>query len=315
MEDKTRLTPYEFIDPLSDFGFKNLFGKGEKSKENLKFLLNEVLKDYPGMSPIVDIRYDNNEQQGDSPERKSIRFDVHCKTQSGETFVVEMQNENERHLKQRLIFYLCQTVTEQDSRIYVDKPWDYDFPRVIVVMFCNFIDKEIDDREVNHFGILNLETFREFGHHVGLTVIQLPLFPKEEKDCETTLEKIIYTMTHMETIIKEKKNPFSETEGDFYDRVRNMSTTAALTQSELHAYHQWLKVTNDDRLRLARAEEKGLAEGEAKGRAEGEAKGRAEGISKGKWISAKKMWLRNYSLEEISEITEIPVEELKQKLK
>ena len=114
-------------------------------------------------------------------------------------------------------------------------------------------------------------------------------------------------MTHMETIIKEKKNPFSETESDFYDRVRNMSTTAALTQSELHAYHQWLKVTNDERLRLARAEEKGLAEGEAKGR--------AEGISKGKWISAKKMWLRNYSLEEISEITEIPVEELKQKLK
>ena len=55
-----------------------------------------------------------------------------------------------------------------------------------------------------------------------------------------------------------------------------MSITAALCKKELHEYHQWLKVTNDDRLRLLKAEEKGLNEGRAKGLAEGRAEGRAE---------------------------------------
>ena len=284
----------DFIPPLSDFGFKNLFGKGEKSKENLRYLLNEVLKDYPGMSPIIEIHYQNVEHQGDSPERKSTRFDVFCKTENGETFVVEMQNEKDRHLKQRMIFYLCQTVTEQDYRHDRLKAWDYNFPRVIVIMFCNFIDNEIDPEEVNHFGILNLKTHREFGNHIGLTILQLPLFPDNVEGCHTEIEKIVYTLTHMENIIETSVNPFSRQEGDFYDRIKNMSTTAALNPRELHDYHQWLKVTNDDRLRLEKAEEKGQL--------------------KEKWETARILFDKKMTLEFISEVTGLPIQELKSNL-
>lgn len=288
----------EYISPFSDFGFKNLYGKGKNAKENLIFLLNEVLKDYPGMSPIVDITYNNVENQGDSPQRKSTRFDVSCTTRNGERFVIEMQNEKERHLKQRLIFYMCQTVAEQDSRVNEQVPWNYDFPRVIVIMFCNFIDPEIDREEVNHFGILNFKTHREFGNHVGLTVLQLPLFPSKEEDCKTELEQIIFSMMHMKTLIQTDTNPFSKQKGDFYDRIKIRSTTAALTEDELHEYHQWLKVTNDDRLRLQQAEERGIN------------KGRAEGEKKQAWESAKILYSKEMPLDLISEVTGISVSEL-----
>lgn len=252
----------KFISPLSDFGFKNLFSKGTYAKENLIYLLNEILKEYPYMSPIVDIEYKDTENQADNPNRKSTRFDIYCKTETGEIFVIEMQNESDPLIKHRLVFYLCQAVTEQDTRGKSGRPWDYRFPPIIVIMLCNFIDKEIDSQEVNYFGFLNTQTYRPLGNHVGLVMMQLPLFPDIEDECMTELEKIIYSLRNMETIQKQERIPFSTHKGDFYDRIARRSQTAALSGDELHEYHQWLKVTNDDLLRLQRAEEEGVHKGE-----------------------------------------------------
>lgn len=283
----------KIIPPLSDFGFKNLFGK-EGSEDNLIFLLNEILKEYPDMSPIVEVKYRNSEHQADNPSRKSTRFDIYCRTQTGDTFIIEMQNEGNSLIKKRLVFYLCQAVTEQDSRTDELVAWNYDFPPVIVIMICNFIDREIDPGEVNYFGFMNLKTHRPLGHYVGVVMLQLPFFPKEEKDCVTELEKIFYSLTHMERITKQGRIPFSKQEGDFYDRIARMSSTAALTRDELHEYHQWLKVTNDDRLRLQEAKEEG------------------EKIQA--WKTAKVLFNANMTWEFISEATGITIDELKEKL-
>ena len=115
---------------------------------------------------------------------------------------------------------------------------------------------------------------------------------------------------NMETIQKEGKIPFSKQKGDFYDRIAKMSNTASLTGDELHAYHQWLKVKNDDLLRLKKARE----EGEAKGRAEGEAKGRAEGEKLQAWKTARILHEANQTIDFISKVTGIPEEELKSNL-
>ena len=80
-----------------------------------------------------------------------------------------------------------------------------------------------------------------------------------------------------------------------------------LTGDELHAYHQWLKVKNDDLLRLKKARE----EGEAKGRAEGEAKGEA----KAKWEDAQNYYNLGVSIDIISKATGLSEHELKERLK
>ena len=302
----------EFIPPFSDFGFKNLYGKPKpESKENLRFLLNAIIKDWPGLEhdPIVDLQYRNPDHQGDNPERKSTKFDVYCVTESGKHFIVEMQNQPDRHLKQRLIFYLCQAVTELDRRTNSQEPWNYDFPPVLVIMMCNFIDPEIDHAEVNYFGLVNLKTHRPLGGYIGLSFIQIPLFPEKREDCKTEIERIVFSMDNMEAIINNKVESFSTREGDFYDRIKTMSQTAALSEKELHAYHQWLKVENDERLRLKEARDEGMARGEKKGRAEG----RAEGERQQAWRSAERMFAKEMPLEEISEFTGLTVEELKER--
>lgn len=43
-----------FINPMTDFGFKYLFGR-EDSKDFLIDFLNNLLKDEPGFEPIVSL--------------------------------------------------------------------------------------------------------------------------------------------------------------------------------------------------------------------------------------------------------------------
>jgi predicted transposase YdaD len=62
---------------------------------------------------------------------------------------------------------------------------------------------------------------------------------------------------------------------------------------------------------IAIGKEEGKAEGKAEGIAIGEEKGKAEGIAIGKQESAIKMLKKSISLEDISEITGLSIEEIK----
>ena len=86
----------KFIDPLSDWGFKKLFGT-EANKE----ILLEFLRDLFPDKRIEEIAYLNNENQGLSEsDRKSV-FDVVCRTVTGDRFIVEVQKKDQRYFMER----------------------------------------------------------------------------------------------------------------------------------------------------------------------------------------------------------------------
>ena len=58
-----------YIDPLSDWGWKTLFGS-ERYKEHLISFINAV---YPELE-VTDISYDNVEYTGDKEEARSTAF-------------------------------------------------------------------------------------------------------------------------------------------------------------------------------------------------------------------------------------------------
>ena len=68
-----------YIDPLTDWGFKRLFGT-EANKEILSGFLEVLFPD----KVIRDIRYLNPEQLGLTREDRKSVFDVCCKTDSGD---------------------------------------------------------------------------------------------------------------------------------------------------------------------------------------------------------------------------------------
>ena len=87
-----------YIDPLTDWGFKRLFGT-EANKEILSGFLEVLFPD----KVIRDIRYLNPEQLGLTREDRKSVFDVCCKTDSGEEFIVEMQKERQTYFRDRAL--------------------------------------------------------------------------------------------------------------------------------------------------------------------------------------------------------------------
>ncbi|MFG6425124.1 MAG: Rpn family recombination-promoting nuclease/putative transposase [Muribaculaceae bacterium] len=50
-----------YINPMTDFGFKYIFGR-EESKDFLIDFLNNLLKDEPGFDTIIDLQYLDKEK-------------------------------------------------------------------------------------------------------------------------------------------------------------------------------------------------------------------------------------------------------------
>ncbi|MDR2564316.1 MAG: Rpn family recombination-promoting nuclease/putative transposase, partial [Prevotellaceae bacterium] len=88
-----------YINPYTDFGFKNLFGT-EKNKGLLLDLLRELIRD---RGRITDLQYKPTEHLGLSEfDRKSV-FDISCETDRKEKLIVEMQRSPQKYFKDRSV--------------------------------------------------------------------------------------------------------------------------------------------------------------------------------------------------------------------
>lgn len=77
-----------FINPFTDVGFKRIFGQ-EINKDLLIDFLNGLLE---GEKHIVDIRFLDKEVLPAFAQDRGVIYDVYCTNESGEQFIVEMQN-------------------------------------------------------------------------------------------------------------------------------------------------------------------------------------------------------------------------------
>ena len=165
---------------------------------------------------------------------------------------------------------------------------------------------------------------------MNLAFVHLKEFSQDIDKCISELDKIVYSLKNMESIQKTNNNPFSNEKGDFYDTIAEMSRYSSLTAEEQMEYHAWRIHENDQQLReirshnegrnIGRAEGRaeGKAEGLAEGRIEGKAEGRAEGRAEGKLDqalnTARKLYYKGMNLEEIAELTDLSIEQLKASL-
>ena len=101
--------PATYINPLTDFGFKKLFGE-EPNKELLISFLNTLLPDH---HQIADLQYTKNEYQGVSPVDRRAIFDLNCMSTSGERFIIELQKVKQRYFKDRSLYYATFAIQEQ----------------------------------------------------------------------------------------------------------------------------------------------------------------------------------------------------------
>ena len=308
----------KFINPFTDFGFKHIFGR-EMDKDILIEFLNDLLE---GEHTIMDLRIMNNERLPETEQGRKVIFDIHCETDKGERIIIEMQNREQPHFKDRALYYLSHSVVEQG----IKGTWDYELAAVYGVFFLNFtLDEENRPNNNRNEGkfrrdivLADRENGQVFNPKFRQIYIELPRFNKEEEECETDFERWIYVLKNMETF---QRLPFKARKSVF-EKLEQIVDIASLSKEDRMKYDESIKVYRDHLAVLDFAKQEGLElgmrQGMVKGIEQGIAKGIAKGIEQGKnegemnerLKNARRMKTKGYPIDDIADITGLSAEEI-----
>lgn len=253
-----------FIDPRTDFGFKYLFGT-PMNKELLIGFLNAL---FHGTHTIADLTYLNSEQLGIRKEDRRAIFDVYCETESGDKFIVEMQNVFQQFFKDRSVYYSTFPIREQAKR----GDWEYRLEAVYTIGILNFVfdeDKNSKDYFHHEVKLMDVNTKKVFYDKLTFIYLELPKFTKTEHELETLFEKWVFVLKNLSRLLE---RPAALQERVF-TRLFEAASIARFTPKQLREYEDSVKAYRDivNAVNTARMEgkEEGLEEGIEKGREEG----------------------------------------------
>lgn len=172
----------KYINPFLDWSFKHLFGQ-ESNKDLLIDLINAVLQ---GDVVVQDVEFLNKERQPEVVDGKAIIYDLLCRTDQGEYIIVEMQNNEKSNFKDRSLFYMSRAVVDQARK---GNEWRYNLKAVYGIFFVNFKleDTGNDDPTESRTEVvlMNRVTHKVFNRKFIQIFVEIPLFNKQESDCQT----------------------------------------------------------------------------------------------------------------------------------
>jgi predicted transposase/invertase (TIGR01784 family) len=192
---KVRIGTY--VDPLSDLGFKRLFGR-EPQKELLIHFLNQLLKSKG--KQITDLQYQKNEYPPSREEGRKTVFDLTCTGKNGEHFIIEVQKVRQDYFKDRSLLYVCNLITEQG------KPgpnWNYELPEVYFIGLMDFRFKDSAPGQYLHRVRLREDKFwKIFYDKLSFIFLEIPSFTKGLDELDTDLDRWLYVLKNMSKIDK-----------------------------------------------------------------------------------------------------------------
>ena len=280
----------KYINPATDFGFKRIF----KDEEITREFLNALLQKDDSETHIKSVTITDGEFDESNKDARRVIYDVHCTTDTGEQFVIEMQNDSQIFFSERIVFYLSRAASTQQGKgclKYIDengveqkKDWNYHLKKIYGVFFMNFKD----DNKENEYGLSHF-AFMETSHKFVDTrvfqywKIQMPIYrDMKASDCNDVIDKWLFNLSNMDTM--ETALAFKD-EIPVFKRLEKMATYSALTPQQQMQYNDsfnnYLAYMGQQEYKLREGIKIGHAEGHAEGLSEGLAKGRAEGLSEG----------------------------------
>lgn len=225
--------PATYINPLTDFGFKKLFGE-EPNKILLISFLNTLL---PNHHQIADLQYTKNEYQGVAPADRRAIFDLNCQSVSGERFIIELQKVKQRYFKDRSIYYSTFAVQEQAKQ----GDWDFKLSTVYTIGILDFLMDDDEDDKVLYYAQLKDQDNQPFFDKLHFIYVVLPRFTKPLEALETQQDKWLYTFRHLAELT-DMPPAFEE---QVFRRLFAVAELAQFTPQDRHQYEQSLKYLRD----------------------------------------------------------------------
>ena len=166
----------KYINPLTDFGFKRVFGT-EPNKALLIDFLNTLL---PEHHRIREVTFKNTETLGSTAwDCKSI-FDIYCQGENGDRFIVEVQKARQNYFKDRSVYYSTFPIQEQAQQ----GDWNYQLAAVYTVGVLDFIfEDHRNDDVLLHIVELKDQACQVFYDKLKFIYIELPKV--QHQQCQT----------------------------------------------------------------------------------------------------------------------------------
>ncbi|MBO9595723.1 MAG: PD-(D/E)XK nuclease family transposase [Niabella sp.] len=245
-----------YIDPLTDFGFKRIFGS-EPHKDLLIAFLNAL---FNGRKVIRDLVYNPQESDGPAKHYRKTIFDLTCKGMEGETFIIEMQRADQRFFTDRAIFYAASKLYAQGPK--GNKHWSFELKEVYFIGLIDFkVNHTRPEKYLHYARLVDEETGEAFYKKLEFIFLELPNFNLEEETLKTDLEYWMYALKNM---AKLEKIPVTLCQKTF-QQLFKIAEVANLKKEEYMLYQKAVLDKWTEYSVLKTAEEKGLEMGLEKG--------------------------------------------------
>ncbi|MEO0455205.1 MAG: Rpn family recombination-promoting nuclease/putative transposase [Cyanobacteria bacterium P01_A01_bin.114] len=224
----------KYIDLLTDFGFKRVFGT-EPHKALLIDFLNTLLPDH---HRIRDVTFKNSENLGStSIERRAI-FDIFCQAETGERFIVEVQKAKQNFFKDRSVYYATFPIQEQAQK----GNWNYELTAVYSVGVLDFVfDDHRKDADLLHIVELKDQRCEVFYDKLKFIYIELPKFSKSLNELASHFDKWLYLFQHL----PELDAPPTILQEEIFNQLFEVAKIASFSPAEQDIYQNSLKYYRD----------------------------------------------------------------------
>jgi predicted transposase/invertase (TIGR01784 family) len=275
-----------YLDPKNDLTFKRVFGE---HKHLCMSLINSML---PLENPVVEIEYKTGELIPELTEllRNTI-VDVRCTDSAGRNFLVEMQMNWNESFKNRILLNASKAYIMQ-----LDKGKNKSFDLLKPVYALNFVNDifekspEMKDEYYHHYKIVNIKDTEKQIKGLEFLFVELPKFKPQNRAEKKLHELWLRFLTEVDESTEKIPDELLENE-NIREAVGYMET-AAYTKSELDLYNQWKIDCLTSKSMLTSA--------------------KAEGKIEGKIESALKLLKKGISVEDVSDTTDLPIEQIKE---
>ncbi len=244
-----------YIDPLNDWGFKRLFGM-EMNKEFLVAFLTEIFPD----KRIKDITYLPTEQLGLAAGDRNARFDVMCREESGEKFIVEVQLAYQKHFRERALYYSGMVLHSQGMK---GKKWNYNIKGVYFVGLQNFtFGPERGGGLIRRYSVREDESGELMTDKLRFVFIEIGRFDKSPEELKTNLDKWFYVLKNLHHLLERPAALVDRIFRRFFEAAEVIS----LTKDEKKQYVSNMINERDTYNQIAYAREFGRVEGIEQGK-------------------------------------------------
>ena len=231
----------KYINLMVDWSFKRVFGT-----EVNKDILIEFLKVIFPQFAITDITYIPTEQLGIMEDDRKAIFDVLCKTEDGKTFLVEMQRGAQEHFFERALYYTSFPIMKQGKKAIAKEdekgkdPWDFSLDGVFFLGVLDF-KYEQDEMTEHRYQLLETKTLKRMTDKLEFVFVEVAKFNKREDELETDLDKWLYLLKNMSTLLERP----AALRDRVFGRLFDVAEYARLDDEERKKYVEAMNTTRD----------------------------------------------------------------------